>query len=241
MPANVQVDKVTSVCARWAQLDGFLIASKNSAVNASTANALQPSERRTRKSEQTRQRLLDAAAKVFRDKGYAGTRLADIAEAADMRTPGVYYYFASREDLVEEVLQAGVARAHDYVAERVAAVPEGSPALDRLRAAIEGHVQVSLEHGDYTSANIRIFGQLPDGIRQRHLSQQRAYGDLWRGLLKDARAAGELRADLDLSAVRMLILGALNWSVEWYRPGALTATEVAHIASTMICEGVSAS
>src|SRR5205823_2413644 len=164
---------------------------------------------RTRKSEETRARLLDAAAEVFRDKGYAGARLSDIAERADMHTPGVYYYFPSKEALVEEVLRDGVARANAYVQERVAAVPEGSPALDRLRAAIEGHVLMILEIGDYTSANIRIFGQLPADIRHRHLAQQRAYGDLWRSLLEEARAAGELRPDLDLSVLRMLILGAL--------------------------------
>ena len=193
---------------------------------------------RTRKSEQTRQRLLDAAARVFRDKGYAGARLSDIAEAAEMHTPGVYYYFPSKEDLVEEVLHAGVARAAAFVEERVAAVPEGASALDRLRAAIEGHVLMVLEIGDYTSANIRIFGQLPADIRRRHLAQQRAYGDLWRSLLEEARAAGELRPDLDLSVLRMLILGALNWTVEWYRPGMLSASEVARQATTMICEGV---
>ena len=193
---------------------------------------------RTRKSEQTRARLLDAAARVFRDKGYAGARLSDIADAAEMHTPGVYYYFPSKEDLIEEVLRVGVARAAAFVEERLAAVPEGASALDRLRAAIEGHVLMVLEIGDYTSANIRIFGQLPDDIRRRHLAQQRAYGDLWRSLLVDARAAGELRPDLDLSVVRMLILGALNWTVEWYRPGALSASEVARHAATMICEGV---
>ena len=193
---------------------------------------------RTRKSEQTRQRLLDAAARVFRDKGYAGARLSDIAEAAEMHTPGVYYYFPSKEDLVEEVLHAGVARAAAFVEERLAAVPEGASALDRLRAAIEGHVLMVLEIGDYTSANIRIFGQLPADIRHRHLAQQRAYGDLWRSLLEEARAAGELRPDLDLSVLRMLILGALNWTVEWHRPGMLSATEVARHATTMICEGI---
>ena len=191
-----------------------------------------------KKSEQTRQRLLDAAAKVFRDKGYAGARLSDIAERAEMHVPGVYYYFDSKEALVEEVLRAGVARAFAFVEERVAAVPDGSPALDRLRAAIEGHVLVVLEIGDYTSANIRIFGQLPDDIRKRHLAQQRAYGDLWRGLLEESRRAGELREDLDLSVLRMLILGALNWTVEWYQPGAQSAAEVARNATTMICEGV---
>ena len=86
------------------------------------------SEARTRKSEETRERLLDAAAKVFRDKGYAGARLADIAERAGMHTPGVYYYFPSKEDLVEEVLRVGVARARDidrhFTAGRYPGLPE---------------------------------------------------------------------------------------------------------------------
>ncbi|HYT39368.1 MAG TPA: TetR/AcrR family transcriptional regulator [Acidimicrobiia bacterium] len=199
------------------------------------------SEARTRKSEETRERLLDAAAKVFRDKGYAGARLSDIAELAEMHTPGVYYYFPSKEELVEEVLRVGVARARGYVQARVAEVPAGASALDRLRAAIEGHVLMVLEIGDYTSANIRIFGQVPDDVRARHLADQRAYGDVWRALLEDARAGGELRPDLDLSVVRMLILGALNWTAEWYRPGSSqTAAEVAREATAMICEGIGA-
>jgi AcrR family transcriptional regulator len=196
------------------------------------------SETRTRKSEETRARLLDAAATVFSDKGYAGARLADIAERAGMHTPGVYYYFPSKEDLVEEVLRVGVARSRGYVQERVAALPDGAPALDRLRAAIEGHVLAVLEIGDYTSANIRIFGQVPDDVRARHLADQRAYGNVWRALLEDARAAGEIRADLDLGVIRMLILGALNWTAEWYRPGPQTATEVAREATAMICDGL---
>jgi AcrR family transcriptional regulator len=196
------------------------------------------SETRTRKSEETRARLLDAAATVFSDKGYAGARLADIAERAGMHTPGVYYYFPSKEDLVEEVLRVGVARSRGYVQERVAALPDGAPALDRLRAAIEGHVLTVLEIGDYTSANIRIFGQVPDDVRARHLADQRAYGNVWRALLEDARAAGEIRADLDLGVIRMLILGALNWTAEWYRPGPRTATEVAREATAMICDGL---
>lgn len=196
------------------------------------------SEARTRKSEETRERLLDAAAKVFRDRGYAGARLADIAEAAGMHPPGVYYYFGSKEDLVEEVLRVGVARARAFVQERVAALPGEASALDRLRAAIEAHVLMVLEIGDYTSANIRIFGQVPDDVRGRHLADQRAYGNVWRGLLEDARAAGDLRPDVDLSVIRMLLLGALNWTAEWFRPGRQSATEVAREAMAMICDGI---
>ena len=87
-------------------------------------------------------------------------------------------------------------------------------------------------------SGIKIFGQVPDDVRARHLADQRAYGNVWRALLEDAQAAGELRPDLDLSVIRMLILGALNWTAEWYRPGTQTATEVAREATAMICDGV---
>src|SRR2546423_622671 len=87
------------------------------------------SEARTRKSEETRERLLDAAAKVFRDKGYAGARLSDIAELAEMHTPGVYYYFPSKEELVEEVLRVGVARARGYGHARGAEVAREATAM----------------------------------------------------------------------------------------------------------------
>jgi hypothetical protein len=131
-----------------------------------------------------------------------------------------------------------VARTRGYVQERVAGLAESASALDRLRAAIEGHVLMVLEIGDYTSANIRIFGQVPDDVRARHLGDQRAYGGVWRALLEDARAGGEIRSDLDLGVIRMLILGALNWTAEWYRPGPQTATEVAREATAMICDGL---
>lgn len=191
------------------------------------------------KSTQTRQRLLDAAATVFRDKGYAGALLGDIAREAGMHTPGIYYYFDSKEDLALEVLRLGVERTYTYVRQRVAALPPGAPALDRLRAAIEGHLVAVLEIGPYTTANIRMFGMIPDELRTAHLADHRAYGAFWRQLLEDASAAGELRPDVNLSVARMLILGALNWAPEWYRPGAAqSAEEVAAEATRMICDGL---
>lgn len=192
-----------------------------------------------KKSEATRQRILDAAARVFRDKGYAGARLSDIAAAAGMRAGSLYYHFDSREALVEEVLRAGVARAIGFVREQVESLPPDASPLERLRAAMTGHLVVVQEIGDYTSANIRIFGQVPEDIRRRHLEDQRAYGAYWRDLLVSAQKAGELRPDLDTSVIRMLILGALNWSVEWYQPdGRQSAEEVAAEFVAMVFEGL---
>jgi AcrR family transcriptional regulator len=193
-----------------------------------------------RKSDLTRQRILDAAARVFRDKGYAGARLTDIAEAAGMQAGSLYYHFASREELVEEVLRAGVQQAYDYMRGAVEGLPPDASGIERLRAAVTAHLLAVVELGDYTSANIRIFGQIPEEIRKRHLRDQRKFGAYLGKLLEAARDAGEIRSDLDLSVVRMLVFGALNWTVEWYEPGGrVSAEEVADQFLTMVLEGLS--
>jgi AcrR family transcriptional regulator len=170
------------------------------------------------KSELTRQRILDAAAKVFRSEGYAGARLSDIAAAAGIQTGSLYYHFASREALVEEVLRLGIEVAWSHVRDAVEGLGPGATPLDRLQAAIRAHTEVQLEINDYSSAHARIIGQVPADVRRRNLVDQTNYGDYWDGLLRASITSGELRDDLDPYVVRMLMFGALNWTSEWYRP-----------------------
>ncbi|MDP6344634.1 MAG: TetR/AcrR family transcriptional regulator [Alphaproteobacteria bacterium] len=204
-----------------------------------TATRESDSRRRRRpKSAATRRRILEAAAKVLRQKGYAGARLADIAAAAGTQAGSLYYHFPSREALVEEVLREGVDMAFRAVVDRVEGLgPEAGP-RQRLAAAITAHAEAMLELGDFSFANIRIFGQLPGDLRTRHLAEQRAYGDYWRGLLEEARQAGLIAPDHDLSATRMLLLGMLNWTVEWYRPGPLSAADLARQAAETVLDGL---
>ena len=173
-------------------------------------------ERGQTKAELTRRRILDAAAKVFRARGFVGARLIDIAAEAGLQAGSLYYHFESREALVEEVMWAGQQSTEQYVRQRLGVLAPDAPPLLRLRTAIQAHLLAVLSITDATSASIKMIGQVPPDIRERLLAGQRAYGDLWRELLSDARASGALRDDVDLSIVRMVILGALNWSVEWY-------------------------
>jgi AcrR family transcriptional regulator len=80
------------------------------------------------KSELTRQRILDAAAKVFRSNGYSGARLSDIAALAGIQTGSMYYHFDSREALVEEVLHLGIAVACEHAHDRAGRVREQTQA-----------------------------------------------------------------------------------------------------------------
>lgn len=191
-----------------------------------------------RKSDLTRQRILQAAARVFREHGYSGTRLTDIAEAADMKAGSLYYHFDSREALVEEVVLEGVRRAKDAVQDRLDSLPPGTTALQKLEAMIETHLTFVLSQGDITSASIQLIWQIPLEMRERTLVVQRAYGALWRRVLEAARDAGEIRSDTNLSAIRMSILGALNWAADWFHPAGAPPRQIARDIIAMVLYGL---
>ena len=193
-----------------------------------------------RKSEQTRTRILDATAAVLARHGYAGTRLADIAEQAGVQAPAIYYYFPSRERLVEEVVITGMVRHLSHVRDALDALPPDTPPLDRIGCAVEAHLRVILSVSDYATAAIRNTAQLPPDIRDRHLVEQHRYGDIWRELLDAARESGDLHPDLDPSAGRMLVLGALNWACEWWNPRQGSLRSVVATAMLLVKQGLAA-
>jgi TetR/AcrR family transcriptional regulator, cholesterol catabolism regulator len=170
------------------------------------------------KSTQTRRRILDAAAHVLSAKGYAGLRLNDVAAQAELQAPAIYYYYPSRDDLIEEVMWAGIADMREHVTTVLDGLPADVSSLDRLLAAVEAHLRHELEISDYTTAAIRNAGQVPPGIRKRQILEEERYGEVWRRLINDMARSGELRTDLDLYIAQMLVLGALNWAVEWWDP-----------------------
>jgi TetR/AcrR family transcriptional regulator, cholesterol catabolism regulator len=191
------------------------------------------------KSARTRKRILDAGASAFRREGYAAVTLKDIAVLAGLRAGSLYYHFGSKQEIVENVLALGLDGVAAATREAVGALGKSADPLERLRAAIVAHLKFVLAESDYAVANIRILSQVPNEIRQRHLKRQRRYGAFWRALFDDAAKAGALRENLDLSVVRMLTLGALNWSVEWYdEKRRRSPAEIAGHLSAMILDGL---
>lgn len=192
------------------------------------------------KSARTRERILDAAAHVLSRKGYAGTRLTDVADQAEIQAPAIYYYFPSRDDLIEEVMWTGIAHMRDHIAAVLAALPAGAGPLERVDAAVEAHLRYALEISDYTTASIRNAGQVPEAIRIRYTAEAARYGEIWRGLLADAQGAGLLRPDLEPMAARMMVLGALNWAAEWWNPRRGSLDSVVRTAQSLVRHGLAA-
>jgi len=187
----------------------------------------------------TRERILTAAAKVLSVKGYSGTRLTDIADVAMLRAPAVYHYFASREELVAEVMAVGQQRLREYVTTVLDTLPPDTTPMDRICAAVEAHLLVTLGLSDFATAATRNSGQLPEELRSRQQVAGRQYLSIWQELLYQAHEAGEIRADLDLRAARMLVIGALNWTPEWWDSQRGSLDVVVRTAQGLVRNGLS--
>lgn len=197
-----------------------------------------PDAASSKKALLTRERILDAAAHVLSRKGYAGTRLSDVAVLAQVQAPAIYYYFSSRDELIEEVMWVGVYRVHRHVREVLAALPASVPALERILTAVEAHLRYELQISDYTTASIRNAGQVPEELRTRPAAEEAAYSRIWTGLLQQAAADGALRPGLDITVSRLLLLGSMNWAAEWWNPRTRSLADLVKASQDMVRYGM---
>jgi TetR/AcrR family transcriptional regulator, cholesterol catabolism regulator len=191
------------------------------------------------KSAATRSRILDAAAKVLSQQGYTAARLTDVGEVAGVQGTAIYYYFSSKEELVAEVLVAGLVHARGLMLETLEAV--GDDPLERLRAAVAAHVTMASDRVEYTTAAaMRESGEMPATVNLRCRPDERAYARIWKGLLRDAQETGVLRADLDLAIAQHMIIGALNAINFHARPGRAATEAAVQTALNVLLEGMCA-
>jgi TetR/AcrR family transcriptional regulator, cholesterol catabolism regulator len=192
------------------------------------------------KSERTRTRILDAAAHVLSIKGFAGTRLTDIADSTQIPPSAIYYHFRSRDDLIEEVMYRGISNMRERLQQTLDALPADTAPIDRIMAAVEAHLRNELELSDYCTASIRNSGQLPEQLSKRQKKEEAAYGRIWQSLFDDAIAAGEIGPELDAALARLLVLGALNWVAEWWDPRRGSVDDIVVKAQLILRSGLTA-
>ncbi|MBI5909810.1 MAG: TetR/AcrR family transcriptional regulator [Betaproteobacteria bacterium] len=154
--------------------------------------------------------ILNQAARLFREKGYAATSMRDIAAAVDMLPGSLYYHFAAKEDLLVAVYEQGVRLITENVR---AAVAKHVEPWQRLEAAAVAHLEVLLKTGDYALVVIRVLPQDVPKAAARLVKLRDGYDSLFGQLVADL----PLPPETDRRNFRLLLLGALNWTQHWYR------------------------
>lgn len=154
--------------------------------------------------------VLDAAAIIFADKGYAGASTRDIAERLGVRQASLYYYFPSKEAALAAICELGV---RDFIANLHAIISDTKmTAAEKLRAAIANHLSPlrSRPAADYIRVFVAHRHELPPGPRQTITALGRTYQQLVEQLFSDGIASGQLRNNLPPQLAALAFLGLCN-------------------------------
>jgi AcrR family transcriptional regulator len=182
------------------------------------------------------QRLVAVAVKLFAERGFEGTSVQELVEAAGVTKGAMYHYFASKDDLLFEIYH----RLLGTQTERLSAIGEGpGTAAQRVRAAAVDVVETTLQSIDEAIVFFRSIHMLPQEKRAEVRAERRQYHERFRALVEEGQRDGDLRGDVSSDIAVHFFFGAVNQLGTWYhRDGGLTHSQVAEHYADLFIDGL---
>lgn len=178
-----------------------------------------------------REQLMLAAARVLNERGYEAASLREICAAAGILPGSLYYHFKSKEDLFVSLHAEGFRQLNEAVD---TAIARETDAWGRLEAACAAHLTLLVGAADVSLVGgTSLFHPARSPLQRRLNSDRDAYEERFRQMI----AALRLPPEVDQTLVRLNLLGALNWTRNWYRPGRKSPRELAHQLVQKILRG----
>jgi AcrR family transcriptional regulator len=172
------------------------------------------------RSEMQRQSILDAASRLFIDKGFGGTNLNDIADVLGVSRTALYYYFASKESILEALTEE-VTQQASRLSKSVSARDE-LPADEALRQLIEQHALLILTHPLQFRVVERSESSLPPERRAAAQAARRSVLAHFVRVIERGIDDGSFQA-ADARTAALSIIGMCNWTAWWFEPDAAAA------------------
>lgn len=183
----------------------------------------------------TPERVLDTAATLFWEKGYATTTTREIAAAVGIQQASLYYHVPSKEALLYQLC---VSSLEQLLADVKAAVEAHRDPLERLHALIRAHLTKLVQH---QMRHVTMLTELRALSKRHHaevLAMRKQYAHLVRSVIQEGQSAGKLRKDVPAKYLYLALLNVLNWAVIWFRrEQALTADHLADLFSPIYLHG----
>lgn len=183
----------------------------------------------------TREQILEAAAQIFREKGFHAASMKDIAQAVNLQKGSLYHHVSSKQEILVDILD----QALDMLIEGLMGVIERPvPLEDKLRIAISTYFEALTKRPDLAAVLLLEHRSLEPEYRKRHIPRRDRFENLWRQIIEEGVDQGVFASDNPGLAVKSL-LGIINWTIMWYRPdGALSAAEIADKSADIFLNGL---
>ena len=166
--------------------------------------------------EGLRRALIEQSARLFREKGYGNTTVRDIAAATGVHAGSWFYYFKTKQDILQAVIEHGLTVA---LADIEAIDIEDLPPREAMRQLVRAPLPTILApHQDFIPVMLYEWRSLDAQAQERIIALKDRYEDIWTRVIDRLRASGEWAHPTPVD--RLLMFGALNWTAQWYQAGA---------------------
>ena len=170
-----------------------------------------------------RQALIRESARLFREKGFDATTVRDIAAAVGMRSGSPFYHFKNKQEILKAVMEEGL---HQGYERSVAALAQATTLQERFRALVRTHYGILHDEGsEFIAVLLYDWRSLPPEYKQDIIDVKDRYDALWQPTLQELLQAGLLGANShrdpaaadDVKMARLMVMGAINFTVTWYK------------------------
>ena len=161
----------------------------------------------------TPESLLSVAVQVFNERGYDGTSMEHLSQAAGISKSSIYHHVAGKEELLRRAVSRALDALFAILDEEHARVGR---AAERLEYVVRRMVEVLIAELPYVTLLLRVRGNTT--AERWAMERRREFDQRVADLLKAAAADGDLRTDVDIRLATRLLFGMVNSLVEWYRP-----------------------
>lgn len=175
---------------------------------------------------------MSAAAYLFNKRGYDATSMRDIAREAGMLAGSMYYHFPSKDDLIIATYEEGRRLIAEAVLEAIDGV---SDPWERLRKAAVAHMDTLFGGNNFSILLCADISRTAPTLKNRLIESRDSYDALFKELID----AIPLPSDVDPTLLRLSLLGSMNWSSSWYRPGGQTPEQIGSLFVRLLKEGLS--
>ena len=166
--------------------------------------------------EGLRRALIEQSARLFREKGYGNTTVRDIAAATGVHAGSWFYYFKTKQDILQAVIEHGLTVA---LADIEAIDIEDLPPREAMRQLVRAHLHTILApHQDFIPVMLYEWRSLDAQAQERIIALKDRYEGIWTRVIDRLHASGEWAQPTPVD--RLLMFGALNWTAQWYQAGA---------------------
>jgi len=180
--------------------------------------------------------IVNVAMHLFGKQGFNGTSMRDIANAVGLLPGSLYAHIESKEALLLEIVADGIGRFLAAVEPHVAS--SGNP-LDRLRKMIIAHVEVVADNPERSQVVFHQWRFLSPEYLPEAIERRKRYETCFVEVIEEGVKMGLIRSDLNHRIAVLSILGAMNWTPEWFSPnGRLSAAEVGDLMADTLLGGI---